>query len=130
MPSAPAKTKPKKDYDDIVVLSTAPDGETFTAKIFDDVAPFTFSTDVNFYLQMQAFSGEPGAINEFLLSIVEIEVDDDDDDKAIEQKRFETKKRFTDILKTTRHLNAERLVRFVLDISEIAGNGTSTSSSA
>lgn len=126
MPSTPAKTRNRgKDYDDIVVVSRSDDDETFVAKIFGNDESFTFSTDANFYLQMQAFSGEPGAINEFLLSLIEIHVEDDDDQKAIDQKRQETKKRFTDILKNTRHLNADRLVRFVLDLTEIAGNGTS-----
>lgn len=120
------RSRKQKDYDDIVVVSRAPDNETFLARIFEDPEPFVFSTDVNFYLQMQAFSGEPGAINEFLLSIVEVPVDDDDTQEDIERKRADTKRRFTDDLKTAKRLTPDRLVRFVLDITEIAGNGQST----
>lgn len=126
MPSNALTTKKtKKTYADIEVVRE-PDGETFLAKIFDDPKPFLFSTDVNGYLQLGAYSGEPGAFNEFMLSLLEVEVDDDADQDVIDQARFETKKRFTDLLKAQKGLTIQRLVKFSVDITEIAGNDQPT----
>lgn len=121
--TSPARTpKNKKTYDDVAIVSEDPDAETFTARIFDSTEMFTFSTDVNFWLQMNAFSGEPGAFADFMHSLLEVEVEEDDDEKSLDRKRFETKRRFNDVMRETKHLGPERLVQFIADITEIAGN--------
>lgn len=125
MPSVPAnRNAPKKDFDDIKVLSMEPDH--FTAKIFDDPEPFTFSTDVNSYLQINAFSAEPGAIKQFLYSMLEVTTEEDATENDIARARFDVKRRFDDLLGSVKGLKADRLVQFLLDITEIAGNAPQT----
>lgn len=113
--------KGKKSYDDITVVSET--DEAFVAKIFDDPTPFTFSKDVNGYLQLAAYSGEPGSFKEFMLSMLEVEVDDDADSDVIDQARFDVKRRFEDLMKAQKGLDIGRLIKFSLHITEIAGNG-------
>lgn len=123
MPTAtPARTRgPKpKDYADLHIITR--DDETFRARIFDSDEVFTFSTDVNAYLMLNAFSGEPGAITTFMLALIDIEVDDNADADDIEIKRAETRRKFTDILSTQKGLSVKRLVRFVGDLTDAAGN--------
>ena len=125
MPSVPAtQKKPKSDYADIKLVSTVED--VFVAKIFDDPEPFTFSTDVNAYLQINAFSAEPGAIKQFLYSMLSVETADDADENDIARARFDLKRRFDETLATVKGLTAERLVQFLLDLTEIAGNAPRT----
>lgn len=133
MPSTPAtrgKTKPKEPtYDDIVVLSRDDEAQTFTAKIFDGET-FVFSTDINGYLHMAAFSGRTDSFIEFMDSLVEVPLEDDDDDKDIERKTREEGKRFHDLLAGQKGLTIERLAKFVADITEIAGDRPTNSSAA
>lgn len=125
MPSVPAtKSKGKSSYDDIEVVSVAEDH--FVAKIFGDPEPFTFSTDVNFFLQYGVFSLEPGAINQFLYSLLEVVTEDDATQSDIERARADTKRRFVELLGTTKKLSPERLIQFILDLTEIAGNAPAT----
>lgn len=125
MPSVPAtQKKPKNDYADIKVISLASDH--FTAKIFDDPEPFVFSTDVNSYLQINAFSAEPGAIKQFLYSMLEVQTEEDADENDIARARFDLKRRFDEVIGTVKGLKAERLVQFLLDLTEIAGNAPLT----
>lgn len=125
MPSVPAtKPKTKTSYDDIEVVKLEED--FFVAKIFGDPEPFTFSTDVNFFLQYGVFSLEPGAINQFLYSLLEVVTEDGATEQDIERARLETKRRFVDLLGTTKRLTPERLIQFILDLTEIAGNAPTT----
>ena len=125
MPSVPAtQKKPKNDYADIDVLSTVED--VFIAKIFGDPEPYTFSTDVNAYLQINAFSAEPGAIKQFLYSMLSVETADDATEADIARARFDIKRRFDETLASVKGLKAERLVQFLLDLTEIAGNAPQT----
>lgn len=121
-PARTRHTKSAKDYADLHIVSR--DDETFRARVFDSDDLFTFSTDVNAFLMLNAFSGEPGAITTFMLSLVEIEVDDTADADDIEIKRVETRRKFTDILSTQKGLSVKRLVRFVGDLTDAAGNVT------
>lgn len=125
MPSSVARTpKGKKEYADIVVLSE--DDEFFVAKIFDDPQPFTFSRDVNAYLQYTAYTGEPGALNEFFYSLLTVETPDEATEDDVETARWELKRRFQDILRTQKGLTMERLIRFSTDLTAIAGNAKAT----
>lgn len=126
MPTAtPARTrgvKPSKDYADIHIISR--EDESFRARIFDSDEIFTFSTDVNAFLMLNAFSGEAGAITSFMLSLIEIEVDDNADTDDIEIKRAETRRKFTDLLAGQKGLTIKRLIKFVGDLTDAAGNGS------
>lgn len=119
--TSPARSS-KKKYDDVHVVAEDSELEQFTARIFDSTEVFTFSTDVNFWLQMNAFSGEPGAFADFMHSLIVVDIDDDDDERTADQKRFDAKRKFGEVMKTTKHLTPERLIRFIADITEIAGN--------
>jgi hypothetical protein len=124
MPSSVARKPKSKEYPDIEVLSE--DDLSFVAKIFGDPEPFTFSKDVNGYLQLGAYSGEPGAFKEFMLSLLEVDVPDEADQEEIEQARWDTKRRFEELMKAQRGLTIQRLIKFSLNITEIAGNGQLT----
>jgi hypothetical protein len=137
MPASPA-TRAKKpkgrldartEFDDIVVLSRDDEAETFEAKIFGTDDVFTFSMDLNAYLQLAAFSGAAGAFVDFMDSLVVVNTDGDDDRRAVERKRRDEAERFHDLLKNTSHLTVERLAQFVADITEIAGDRPTNSSS-
>jgi hypothetical protein len=119
MPSV-ARTSKQKVHPDVKVLTE--DEDTFTAQIFDDPNPFTFSRDVNGYLQYTAYSGEPGALNDFLYSLLVVETADDADEADVETARWELKRRFQDILKSQKGLSIERLIKFTVSLTEIAGN--------
>jgi hypothetical protein len=124
--STPARTrapKQQKAYADLTIVSRHADGDSFRAKIFDDEEVFTFSTDVNAFLLLNAYSGEPGAITDFMLSLIEVDVADADDDATIERKRADTRRHFTDILKTQKGLSISRLIQFTADLTDAAGNG-------
>ena len=121
---AKTSTAPKKTYPDIVVLRK--DDETFSARIFDDPEPFTFSTDVNGFLQLEAFSGQAGAFSELMFSMLEVDIEDDDTEDQIDRKRWDVKQRFTNLLKGQKGLSIERLIRFSVNITEIAGNALPT----
>lgn len=124
--TTPARTRGVKgngkDYADLHVI--ARDDDSFRARIFDSDEVFTFSTDVNAFLMLNAFSGEPGAITNFMLSLVDIEVPDDADADDIEIKRAETRRKFTDAISTQKGLSVKRLVKFVGDLTDAAGNGS------
>jgi hypothetical protein len=137
MPTAPAKrtkSRPRPnertEFDDIVVLGRDDDAQQFTARIFESDEVFVFSTDINAYLQLAAFSGRGDAFVEFMDSLVCVtSITDDDDQRMIDRKTREEAERFHSVLKETSGLGVERLAQFVADITEIAGQRPTNSSS-
>lgn len=124
MPSVARTPKSKKEYKDIKVLSE--DAEAFVAQIFSDPDPYTFSRDVNAYLYYSALTGEPGALNSFLYSLLVVETPDEATEDDVESARWELKRRFKETMETQKGLTMERFVKFTTDLVEIAGNGQAT----
>jgi hypothetical protein len=124
MPEVARKPKSKKEYKDIKVLSE--DDEAFVAQIFDDPNPYTFSRDVNAYLYYSALTGEQGALNSFLYSLLVVETPDDAEKEDIDLARWELKRRFKETMETQKGLTMERFIKFTTDLVEIAGNAQAT----
>lgn len=124
MPPVARTPKSKKEYADIKVLSE--DDDAFVARIFDDPNPYTFSRDVNAYLMYTAYTGEPGALNSFLYSLLVVETPDEASDSDVDTARWELKRRFKETMETQKGLTMERLIKFTTDLTEIAGNAPQT----
>lgn len=126
MASVPEKTKKKKEpKSDIELLEWSDDRETFTAEIFGEET-FTFSTDVNAFLLLNAIR-DGGGFVDLMDSLVEVEEVDDED---IEDTRRKEQDRFHSLLSRQKKLSVERLAQFVGDITEIAGNEDAETSSS
>jgi hypothetical protein len=124
MPAVARTPKSKKEYKDIKVLSE--DDEAFVAKIFDDESPYTFSRDVNAYLYYSALTGEQGALNKFLYSLLVVETPDEATEDDVETARWELKRRFNETMETQKGLTMDRFIKFTTDLVEIAGNAPAT----
>lgn len=133
MANAPARTKkaaPKKpqgeEWDDVRLISRDEDDETFVAEIFGE-EEFTFSTDVNAYLLLNAVR-DGGGFLDLMDSLVVVDTNGTDP-KKVEADRTKERDRFHDLLKRQKHLSVERLAVFIGEITELAGNETDDSSS-
>lgn len=124
MASPPAKTK-KNPKSDIELIEWSEDGETFTAEIFGSET-FTFSTDVNAFLLLNAVR-DGGGFVDLMDSLVEVVENEDED---VEDTRRKERERFHNLLANQKKLTVERLAKFVGDITEIAGNEDAQRSSS
>jgi hypothetical protein len=122
----PAK---KKDFDDVKLVRWDDSGEEFTASIFD-AEEFTFSTDVNAYLLLNASRDVAGGgFLDLMDSLVVVDTTEADTDREIDEVTKTERDRFHDLLKAQKNLSVERLAKFIADLMEIAGNEDGDSSS-
>ena len=122
----PAK---KKDFDDVKLVRWDDSGEEFTARIFD-AEEFTFSTDVNAYLLLNASRDVAGGgFLDLMDSLVVVDTTEADGDSEVEDLTRKERNRFHDLLKAQKQLSVERLAKFIADLMEIAGNEDGDNSS-
>lgn len=133
--TTPARTtkktpaKKKEDFDDVKLVRWDDSGEEFTALVFD-AEEFTFSTDVNAYLLLNASRDvNGGGFLDLMDSLVVVDTTGADGDKEVEAVTKAERDRFHDLLKAQRNLSVERLAKFIADVMEIAGNEDGDSSS-
>jgi hypothetical protein len=125
----PAKKKPpakpkEEDFDDIRLIKWNDDG-SFDAELFDEET-FTFSTDINAYLLLNAVRDGTGFLD-LMDSLVLV---DDEGVEDLAAAADDEGRRFHECLKRQKNLSIERLARLVGEITEIAGNESGDSSSS
>lgn len=99
------------------MTSEIDDDGNYTAEIYGET--FTLSSDVNAWLLIEAGAGEPKAIVSLVHSLLVVEPEDGED---LDAARRRVQKRFTDHIGAQRNFSVERLVEFIADITEAAGN--------
>ena len=128
--STPARTKKKvEEPESDIELTVRNEDGSFEATIFG-TDTFLFSDDVNGYLLLNAVRDGAGFLDLMDSLVLVPDIPDDATDKQIEELRAAERDRFHKLLAGQKRLSIERLAKLVGDITEIAGNESTDSSSS
>lgn len=100
------------------VVSRDEDAETYVGRLFGE-EDFTFSTDVNGWLLIQAGSGRTKDFTDLIWSLIQVEAGEDETPEEARRREMD---RFDSLLRSRKHFSVEDLMELVNEFTEAAGN--------